>query len=580
MDDDHDALKVMVVGDSISHGLEGDWTWRYRIWQWFEEQRIPIRFVGPYTGTVSPERPRPPRPPRLVDDPPDPPPRLRTDGGYAAGVAGGFLANCAHFAANGRQANEAKDLVAEQVATYQPDLCLVELGFNDLGWRRCGAIEVLGSMRTLVDQMRSAKPDVKLAIANIPQRTDLDGREDLPKSTALYNNMLERCIPYWSTAASPIALVRFCENYSCGGSNSDAAYDGLHPNALGEYQLAKAFSETLVSSFSLGRTALTVPKHIPARPLPTPRNFRVVPTAAGIVATWDAVYGAYGYDLQHRFVGDYGWSRSHAGSNRHDWQRLRRGQVVECRVRCSGGDFLKSPWTRVASAAADPATAGPPVNIETHATADGFSIAWDPPPPPFEGEIDRYGIVYFDGDQAGAYPCLVGARGTRAEITGLIPGHRHYITMETWTTAGGGVPAAARAVMVGMGRPRTPTSVRARALDSRTVELSWPEVVGGAGYDIWVVLAEDVCRRLGVRGTPRLGPKVKPVLVDGGPAGGRIIRVVFTREPTVWEWEYAVRAYNGNDLSGLSEWVSPPRLRGEDVSLAEGDSICVDIQYE
>ena len=26
--------KIMVVGDSISHGMEGDWTWRWRIFAW------------------------------------------------------------------------------------------------------------------------------------------------------------------------------------------------------------------------------------------------------------------------------------------------------------------------------------------------------------------------------------------------------------------------------------------------------------------------------------------------------------------------------------------------------------------
>ena len=134
--------------------------------------------------------------------------------------------------------------------------------------------------------------------------------------------------------------------------------------------------------------------------------------------------------------------------------------------------------------------------------------------------------------------------------------------------------------MVGMGRPRTPTGVRARALDERTVEVSWPEVVGGAGYDIWVVMARDLSVRLGVLGTPMLMSKVKPVVIDGGSAGGRIIRAVFMREPTVWEWDYAVRAYNGNDLSGLSEWVTPPRLAVEEVDLTEGDSICVDLRYE
>lgn len=26
--------RIMVLGDSISHGMHHDWTWRYRLWQW------------------------------------------------------------------------------------------------------------------------------------------------------------------------------------------------------------------------------------------------------------------------------------------------------------------------------------------------------------------------------------------------------------------------------------------------------------------------------------------------------------------------------------------------------------------
>ncbi len=210
-----DEIKVMVVGDSISHGREGDWTWRYRIWEWLGQQRVPVRFVGPYTGPSPPEAPRPPRPPRFAEDPPDPPPPFRTDGGYAAGVAREFLANSAHFSASGRQVDQAKDLIAEQVAAYEPDLCLVELGFNDLGWRWCDPVDLIAGMKHLINQARSAKPDLKFAIANIPQRTDMPGREDLPIGTSAYNALLARRIPEWSTARSPIALVRFCENYSC-----------------------------------------------------------------------------------------------------------------------------------------------------------------------------------------------------------------------------------------------------------------------------------------------------------------------------------------------------------------------------
>lgn len=35
-------ISVMVVGDSITQGHEGDWTWRYRLWQWFNDQGVEV----------------------------------------------------------------------------------------------------------------------------------------------------------------------------------------------------------------------------------------------------------------------------------------------------------------------------------------------------------------------------------------------------------------------------------------------------------------------------------------------------------------------------------------------------------
>lgn len=209
------AIKVLVVGDSISHGREGDWTWRYRIWEWFKEQEVAVCFVGPYKGTVPPDEPHPPSPPPLPEDPATPPPALRTDGGYAAGVDQEFLANSDHFAASGEQAHNAKELIADQIAAYRPDFVFVQLGFNDLGWRRCGPGDTLASIKHLIDRARAAKPNLKFAIANVPQRTHLPGREDLPVDTEIYNHLLSLSIPRWSSSESPVALVRFCENYSC-----------------------------------------------------------------------------------------------------------------------------------------------------------------------------------------------------------------------------------------------------------------------------------------------------------------------------------------------------------------------------
>lgn len=36
------AISVMVVGDSMTQGKEGDWTWRYRLWEWFNDQGVSV----------------------------------------------------------------------------------------------------------------------------------------------------------------------------------------------------------------------------------------------------------------------------------------------------------------------------------------------------------------------------------------------------------------------------------------------------------------------------------------------------------------------------------------------------------
>lgn len=86
-----------------------------------------------------------------------------------------------------------------------------------------------------------------------------------------------------------------------------AGHDGLHPNVMGEYQIAQAFSSTLYSSYGLGSGILEVPSTFPVRPCTTPANFNVVSAASGIVATWDHVFGAYGYYAMSEIAGSADW---------------------------------------------------------------------------------------------------------------------------------------------------------------------------------------------------------------------------------------------------------------------------------
>lgn len=122
-----DPFKVLIIGDSMTAGSEGDYTWRYRLWQWLASAKQPeVAFVGPYAGTQLPQGPSPPQPPRFADHPPEPPGGPRLGGEYARDVEHKFLEyGGRHFAGWGRTVEEVKRLVKEIVEEYKPNLILL-----------------------------------------------------------------------------------------------------------------------------------------------------------------------------------------------------------------------------------------------------------------------------------------------------------------------------------------------------------------------------------------------------------------------------------------------------------------------
>jgi lysophospholipase L1-like esterase len=537
----HD-LKVMVVGDSMTQGHEGDWTWRYRLWQWFTSRHVAVDFVGPYTGTKSPDAPAAPSLPPLQGETPAAPAPPDTSGAYAAGAQ---TFDSDHFAVWGRQAYQDKDLIRQQVATYHPDLLLVGLGFNDMGWFVSGPDGTLASMKTLVDQARAANPDIRFALANVPQRTSIGGREDLPRNTDTYNQMLADAIPSWSTSRSPVALVDWRGNYSCETGGCPAGYDGLHPNALGEYQIAQAFERTLHDSYRLGSDVPAVPADIAARPTPVPGKVAATSTPGGVTVTWDAVFGALGYTVRSRLSGATTWNESRASANRFDTTWTTDGQQWEYQVRTDNGDQLKSGWSPTVTATAHPQTSPPPVGIVTHATATGVDVAWGQPTGNYTDTIDRYQIITYDKDTPGAYVGGTAVKGKSVHIDGLTPGHHYVIAVATWNAAGGGMPGVARPVTIGAGTPPAPTGLQVTSTDPTTVQLTWNGSSQAAGYRIWIRNINN-----GSQST------ADENIVESSPYG---VAYLF---PGVWNYEFCITAVNGAAESGKSNCVVAPRPAG------------------
>lgn len=522
------TLKVLIAGDSMSQGKEGDYTWRYRISQWFQSQNVAVDFVGPYKGTRPPPDTAPPSPPLLKGEKAKDTGVLAS-GGYAAGIS--FDSD--HFSIWGQACAEDTGLIRDVVQNSQPDVMLVMLGFNDLGWFYSDDKGLLKNMQTFIANARAAKPNVKIALANVPQRTSL-GRQDLPDKTTAYNKALVDAIPSWSTDQSPIYLVKLQENYDCALGGCPAGYDGLHPNAKGEYEIARAFSLTLVNDMKIGSTPLDIPGNIPTRPVPVPSNFNVATSPQGVTATWDKVYGAYGYNVRSRISGYTDWSTGNVAMNRFDTHWALDGYTYDIQVQTSCGEGCAGDWSAVGSAVAKPQTASAPNNVKV---ADGGSgtlkITWDASTGSYADSISEYFVLTWDQTQPCAWIGGYAYQGNSAVVDGLIDGHEYFLAITAWNPNGEGFPKVLPSRKIGSGAPGQPPVPKIESGDATTAHLTWSEVAGAAGYYLWtrnVNNASSVSTR-------------QNITRDGGCAD---VGFLF---PGVWNYEFCVQAFNGDDLS-------------------------------
>lgn len=239
---DTNTVRILVCGDSISQGREGDFTWRYRLWEWFHnnsetqsttttpsaQNHSPqpssssrtaetasngksiypsIQYVGPFNGTL----------PASVDainvDPTNP----QTWGTYHPTVSPLFSpgGGSSHFAVYGRPAWQDIEPLHEQVTTHRPDILVLHLGFNDIGWWGNNATDLILSIQRLVFNARLARPDIKTLIADVSHRLAVAGREDIEGITNQYNDLLDTNAAAWWTEGSPVEVVKVSKIYDC-----------------------------------------------------------------------------------------------------------------------------------------------------------------------------------------------------------------------------------------------------------------------------------------------------------------------------------------------------------------------------
>jgi lysophospholipase L1-like esterase len=210
-------VRVMVNGDSISQGFDGDVTWRYRLWQELRRQHVDVDMVGP------------------LDEP------HLTAGWHTTSYAQtGWDRD--HDAVGGSMLSSWATSIGSQVRRERPGVIVLEAGLNDL---RHGASPsaVLASLDRYVSQVRAAEPDERIIVS--PVLASLEpGLPWLASRIASYDALLGHEVATLTSAASPIVLAATTTGWSASGMT----WDGTHPDPVGESFLAQRFAQALVST--------------------------------------------------------------------------------------------------------------------------------------------------------------------------------------------------------------------------------------------------------------------------------------------------------------------------------------------
>ncbi|MER5581020.1 SGNH/GDSL hydrolase family protein [Streptomyces asoensis] len=218
-------LRFMPVGDSMTIGSTGDHTWRHRMWR-----HLCSTYGGPFT-LVGPRE-------TLYDKAADSPASYAyADPDFPRGHLAGWGEGWLHMA----------PLIGEAVRTTRADVLLVSLGLIDLGFYT-NAEQTAQNARAFVAGARAANP--RIAMVWLPVIHNVRAANDPPfaAQVARFNELLAKTAADLDEPASPILLASVPPTWDI---DTDT-YDGTHPNANGEHQLASAFAEAMYQGWELG----------------------------------------------------------------------------------------------------------------------------------------------------------------------------------------------------------------------------------------------------------------------------------------------------------------------------------------
>lgn len=226
----HDvAMRFLFVGDSMTVGRAGDFTWRYRMWQHLEATlgEGGYAITGPRTTLYDTEANAPCS--HAYGDADFPAPARR----HLAGWGEGWL----HMA----------PVIADTVTAARADVLLVSLGLIDLGFYT-DSTQTAANVRAFITAARTANPRIKLVL--LPVIPNIRAESDAPFAAECdrFNTLLAKAVADLHAPSSPVLLAPHPTGYDI---HTDT-YDGTHPGPTGEHKLAETFADTMYRAWGVG----------------------------------------------------------------------------------------------------------------------------------------------------------------------------------------------------------------------------------------------------------------------------------------------------------------------------------------
>lgn len=221
-------MRFMFVGDSMTIGRAGDYSWRYRLWQHLARSfEGPYEIVGPRTALYDTATNTPVS--HTYADPAFPAEARR----HLSGWGEGWL----HMA----------PVIRGTVTAEQADILLVSLGLIDLGFYT-DSTQTAVNARRFIAEARAANPRVRMIL--LPVIPNIRARSDAPFAAECdrFNELLAKAVADLDSPTSPILLASPPDSYAI---DTDT-YDGTHPGPTGEHKLAAAFAEAMHQAWGLG----------------------------------------------------------------------------------------------------------------------------------------------------------------------------------------------------------------------------------------------------------------------------------------------------------------------------------------